>query len=358
MPTFDIIKEVKPTKTFRVASVIGKFDLQSENIVEHFKGDIDIPDNWQIGLIVGKSGTGKTTIAKQLFKEAYVTSHEYTAETVLDDMPKECSVEQITSAFNSVGFSSPPSWLKPYSVLSNGQKMRVDLARAILEKNELFVFDEFTSVVDRNVAQIGSFAMQKAIRKTNKKFIAVTCHFDVQDWLLPDWIFNTDTMTFQSFEGQKKNRPEIKFEIFNYGDKSIWKMFAKHHYLSHSHNNAANVFIATVNDEIAGFISILHLPHPKAKTIKKVHRLVILPDYQGAGIGLKFLNEVGKLYKQEKWRYTIVTSAPSLINALKKSNEWICKHYGRLKSDTGIIHGNNNKTYNSKQRITASFELK
>lgn len=358
MPTFDIVKEVKPSKTFRVASVIGKFDLQSENIIEHFKGDIDIPNEWQIGLIVGKSGTGKTTIAKQLFEDAYITSYNYSAETVLDDMPKECSVEQITSAFNSVGFSSPPSWLKPYSVLSNGQKMRVDLARAILEKNDLFVFDEFTSVVDRNVAQIGSFAMQKAIRKTKKKFIAVTCHFDVQDWLLPDWVFNTDTMTFQSFEGQKKNRPEIKFEIFHYGDKSIWKMFAKHHYLSHSHNNAANVFIATVNNQIAGFLSVLHLPHPKAKTIKKVHRLVILPDYQGAGIGIKFLNEVGSIYKKEKWRYTIVTSAPSLINALKKSEKWVCKHFGRMKADTGIIHGNNNKSNNSKERITASFEMK
>ena len=358
MPTFDIIKQVKPTKTFRVASVIGKFDLQSENIIEHFKGDINIPNEWQIGLIVGKSGTGKTTIAKQLFKNAYITSYNYKAETVLDDMPKECSVEQITSAFNSVGFSSPPSWLKSYSVLSNGQKMRVDLARAILEEQKFFVFDEFTSVVDRNVAQIGSFAMQKAIRKTDKQFIAVTCHFDIQDWLLPDWVFNTDTMTFQSFEGQKKNRPEIKFEIYNTRDKTIWKMFAKHHYLSHSHNNAANVFIATVNNEIVGFISVLHLPHPIAKTIKKVHRLVILPDYQGVGIGLKFLNEIGNIYKKDKWRYTIVTSAPSLINALKYSNLWVCKHLGRMVAKTGILHGNNDSNNNSKQRITASFELK
>jgi ABC-type lipoprotein export system ATPase subunit/GNAT superfamily N-acetyltransferase len=354
MPNFDIIKEVKPTKTFRVASVIGKFDLQSENVIEHFKGDIDIPDEWQVGLIVGKSGTGKTTIAKQLFEDAYITSYEYIAETVLDDMPKECSVEQITSAFNSVGFSSPPSWLKPYSVLSNGQKMRVDLARAILEKNELFVFDEFTSVVDRNVAQIGSFAMQKAIRKTDKKFIAVTCHFDVQDWLLPDWVFNTDTMTFQSFEGQKKNRPDIKFEIFNYGDKSIWKMFAKHHYLSHSHNNAANVFVATVNDEVAGFISILHFPHPKVKNMKKVHRLVILPDYQGAGIGLRLLNEIGNIYKHEQQRFNIMTSAPSLIFALKKSNKWDCVRYGRVSEvKKGVLEGTT-----SKNRITASFELK
>ena len=354
MPTFDIIKEVKPKQTFRVASVIGKFDLQSENIVEHFKGDIDLPKNWQIGLIVGKSGTGKTTIAKQLFPESYITSYEYTKETVLDDMPKECSVEQITSAFNSVGFSSPPSWLKPYSVLSNGQKMRVDLARAILEEQKFFVFDEFTSVVDRNVAQIGSFAMQKAIRKTDKQFIAVTCHFDVQEWLLPDWVFNTDTMTFQCFEGQKKNRPEIKFEIFQTADKSIWKMFAKHHYLSHTHNNAANVFIAMINGEIAGFLSVLHFPHPKAKNIKKVHRLVILPDYQGAGFGIKFLNEIGKYYKEQKFRYVIMTSAPSLIFNLKKSNLWNCIRYGRVsEAKKGVLEGTT-----SKNRITASFELK
>jgi len=197
MPSFNIIKTSEPKKTFRVASIMGKFDLENNQIKEHFEGNIDINKDWQIGLIVGKSGSGKTTIAKQLFPESYITNFEYSAETILDDMPKESSVEDITKAFNSVGFSSPPSWLKPYSVLSNGEKMRVDLARAILSEQNLFVFDEFTSVVDRNVAQIGSFAMQKAIRKSNKQFIAVTCHYDVEDWLLPDWVFDTDSMPFR-----------------------------------------------------------------------------------------------------------------------------------------------------------------
>jgi len=356
MPNFDIVKKCSPKKTFRVSSIIGRFDLLSENVEERFFGDISLPEKWQIGLIVGKSGTGKTTIAKQLFEHAYITNFEYSAESILDDMPKECSIGEITNAFNSVGFSSPPSWLKPYSILSNGQKMRVDLARAILEPTNFFVFDEFTSVVDRNVAQIGSFAMQKAIRKTDKQFIAVSCHFDVQDWLLPDWVFNTDTMTFQSFEGQKKNRPEIKFEIFQTGDKSIWKMFSKYHYLSHKHNNAANVFVAFINDELAGFLSVLHFPHPKANNIKKVHRLVILPDYQGAGFGIRFLNEVGKIYKKEKNRFNIVTSAPSLVSALKKNSIWIATRFGRTKeigrTSTQL------KGSTSKNRITASFELK
>lgn len=360
MPNFDIVKTNQPDLTFRVASVIGKYDLQSEKITENFKGEIKLSDNWKIGLIVGKSGSGKTTIAKQLFEDFYITNFKYKNKSILDDMPKECSVNQITKAFNSVGFSSPPSWLKPYSVLSNGEKMRVDLARAILEKNEMFVFDEFTSVVDRNVAKIGSLAIQKAIRKTNKKFIAVGCHYDIEDWLMPDWVFNTDSMSFQSFEGQKKNRPDINFKIYESKNKQIWKMFARHHYLNHSHNNAAHVYLATINNQIAGFLSVLHLPHPKAKNIKKVHRLVILPDFQGAGFGIKFLEEVGKIYKNQKYRYTIVTSAPSLIYALKKSKKWVCKNFGRLKGGgTGILHGKNSKTTsNSKNRITTSFEMK
>lgn len=355
MPTFDIVRKSEPTKSFRVASVMGKFDLQSNAIEERFTGDISLSDTWQIGLIVGKSGTGKTTIAKQLFSDCYITNFKYTADNILDDMSENKSVQDIVTTFNAVGFSSPPSWLKPYDVLSNGEKMRVDLARAILSDAHMFVFDEFTSVVDRQVAQIGSFAMQKAIRKTTKKFIAVTCHFDVEDWLLPDWIFNTDTMTFQNLEGQKKNRPEIKFEIFKTADKSIWKMFAKYHYLNHSHNDASSVYIGMVDDNIAGFISVIHFPHPKVKNMKRVHRLVVLPDYQGIGIGVKMLNEVGNVYKQNKERFTISTSSPSLIQCLKKDINWNCCRFGRTKEAKGSIKSIKGTT--SKNRVTASFEL-
>tara|TARA_R100001082_G_scaffold62196_1_gene34805 strand:- start:1669 stop:2748 length:1080 start_codon:yes stop_codon:yes gene_type:complete len=357
MPHFDIIKNNKADLSFRVSSVIGKFDLQSNKTIERFKGNINLPNEWQIGLIVGKSGSGKTTIAKQLFKDFYVTKFEYSNNSILDDMPENCSVSEITSAFNSVGFSSPPDWLKSYKVLSNGQKMRADLARAILEKKEMFVFDEFTSVLDRNVAKIGSFAIQKAIRKTNKKFIAVGCHYDVEDWLLPDWVFNTDNMSFHLLEGQKKNRPKIKFKIYETRNKRIWRMFAKYHYLSHIHNNAARVYIATINDEIAGFLSVLHFPHPTAHNLKKVHRLVILPDYQGAGFGIRFLNEIGKIYKKNKYRYTITTSAPSLIYALKKSQDWICRRFGRSKPQKATKATGMTKI-SSENRITANFEMK
>ena len=197
MPHFNIIRETKPEASFRTESVKGQFDLNLNKVVEHFEGNIDIEDkDWQIGLIVGSSGSGKSTIAREIFGADYVQGFEYDNRSVLDNMPEGLTTEQITKTFNSVGFATVWSWLKPYHVLSNGEKMRVDLARAILSRRDTIVFDEFTSVVDRTVAKTASSAISKAVRKTGKKFIAVACHFDIIDWLEPDWIYNTDEKRF------------------------------------------------------------------------------------------------------------------------------------------------------------------
>ncbi len=198
MPSFDIVKEVKPATTFRTANIISNFDLDVEHIHEHFAGNIDIESKeWNVGLIVGGSGTGKSTIARECFPDAYESSsYIYSAAAVVDDMPKGKSIKEIEMAFTSVGFASPPSWLKPYSVLSNGEKMRVDLARNILDDKDVIVFDEFTSVVNREVAKTSSYAISKAVRKQGKKFIAVACHRDIIEWLEPDWIYDTDEKRF------------------------------------------------------------------------------------------------------------------------------------------------------------------
>lgn len=197
MPSFDIIKEVNPNMTFRVSSIVGAFDLDVEHINEHFQGNIDIENKgWNVGLIVGGSGTGKSTIAKEIFPQHYIKHFEYNQKSVIDDMPKNKSIKDIEMTFTSVGFASPPSWLKPYDVLSNGEKMRVDLARSLLEDREIIVFDEFTSVVNREVAKTSSYAISKAVKKNKKKFVAVACHKDIIDWLEPDWIYDTDEKSF------------------------------------------------------------------------------------------------------------------------------------------------------------------
>lgn len=198
MPDFDINLKSVPSDSFRVARIMADFDVKKQHCAERIKGSINIPEKWNIGVIVGPSGTGKTTIAKKIFPEVLFSGFDYKHQSCIDDMPENCSVDEIERAFYSVGFGSVPSWLKPYNVLSNGEKMRVDLANALL-RYEMVAFDEFTSVVDRNVAITCCEAVEKAVRRDNKKFIAISCHYDILEYLRPDWVF--DTATMKSFFG-------------------------------------------------------------------------------------------------------------------------------------------------------------
>lgn len=134
-------------------------------------------------------------------------------------------------------------------------------------------------------------------------------------------------------------------------------MFKKYHYLSHEHNNAARVFLATLDGELCAFFSVLPFPHPIVKNKWKCHRIVVLPDFQGIGIGSILMDNIGEIYKENGKQLLIVTSSPSMISCLKKSKKWIITRKGRLSagSKTGHIHNRyNRQTYSSFERITVS----
>jgi GNAT superfamily N-acetyltransferase len=268
-------------------------------------------------------------------------------------------MSEIYQALTAVGFASPPDWLKSYHVLSNGEKMRCDIARAMLENKDMFVFDEFTSVVDRNIAQVASLAIQKAIRKNNRKFIAVTCHHDVQQWLMPDWVFNTDTMTFStlSLEEQKKNRPALQLDIVATDHKKFyWEMFKKYHYLTTSFNTSAHVWLCFVNGNLAGFCSFIAFPHPTAKNIWKAHRVVVFPDYQGVGVASNMLRIVADELKRLKKKVTLTSSNIAMIQALKKSPLWKCTRFGRMVRPSNASYDKHLAESFSCNKITAAFE--
>src|SRR5262249_46261186 len=152
--------EVELDRTPKVAQLEGIFDMPEKKLgaVEyHF--DVPLEDRpWQVGLITGPSGAGKSSVARALFGDARVSGYDWPpARSVVDsfgDMP----IRDVTAALSSVGFSSPPAWVKPFRVLSNGEQFRATMARALVDLRPLVVIDEFTSVVDRTVARIGAHA--------------------------------------------------------------------------------------------------------------------------------------------------------------------------------------------------------
>lgn len=179
-------------------------------------------------------------------------------------------------------------------------------------------FDEFTSVVDRNVARAVSAAVSKGIQggAIGGRFVAVTCHYDVEQWLEPDWVID---MATSSFSRRSLQRPPIKLEIVRCR-RSAWRLFARHHYLSGSLSTAARCYLALWDGAPVTFCASVSLIGRKNRF--RCSRLVTLPDYQGLGIGMAVLEAVGELHRQEGCRMNITASHPAVIGHCRRSPQW------------------------------------
>ena len=160
--------------------------------------DIDVDaEEWQVGLIVGPSGSGKTSMGRQLFgggKIVDLYSGWPMDRPIIDAIDPEGDFDGVTGALANVGLGDVPSWLRPFHALSNGQQFRAGLARAIVDAHDEIIIDEFTSVIDRQIAKIGAMAFSKGWRRNKgKRVVLLACHYDIIEWLQPDWVFDTGT---------------------------------------------------------------------------------------------------------------------------------------------------------------------
>lgn len=373
-----IKREISIKRSPRVIQCEGLFDIpQSKKAVESWHVKLQLDKPWHIGLIVGPSGSGKTTVAREIFGKDLVTGWPWSKDkAVIDDFPKALAIADITALLGSVGFSSPPSWLKPFHVLSNGEQFRVNLARTLAEKPDLAVIDEFTSVVDRTVAQVGSAALAKTIRAAGRRFIAVSCHYDIEDWLQPDWKLEMPAaaLAWRSL----RRRPELQIRIRR-THAGAWELFRRHHYLSHAIHPGSMCFLAEVATTVAtnestssknesarrgspdpaappwrpcAFTAVLHCPNASGGFFRE-HRTVCLPDFQGIGIGNAISEFVAGAMMCRGKGYGSTTSHPAMIRHRLRSPLWRCIRKPSLApgQSTGHVTQRSRAAY----RLTAGF---
>lgn len=324
MPVASAVIECAIPASFRTRQVLGMFDVPPAGKSRR-EFSVEIPDlagDWRLGAIVGPSGSGKSTIARKVYGRRFYTRRAWPRDkAIVDAFPKALSIKDITATLTSVGFSSPPAWLRPYATLSTGEQFRCDLARALLAGGDVVAFDEFTSVVDRTVAQVASAAIAKAIRQDRvpvRRFVAVTCHYDVLPWLTPDWV--VDMATCQLARGCLQ-RPGIDLEIVRC-DRAAWPTFAPHHYLTQELHASAQCYLTTWDGQAVAFIAIINAAGRIRR--RRVTRLVVLPDFQGVGIGRATLDAVARYFFQQGNLVTIATGHPAMIAALGRSRNWVC----------------------------------
>jgi GNAT superfamily N-acetyltransferase len=356
VPRADILRSVPVTRSARVMQLEGMFEVPpTQKSEERWSVNLPLDEKpWNVGLIVGPSGCGKTTIAREMFDAAMVSGYEWPDDrSIVDAFPERMSIKDVTAILSSVGFSSPPSWLRPFRVLSNGEQFRVTIARAIAEGADLTVVDEFTSVVDRTVAKIGSAAIAKTIRKRGLQFIGVACHYDIIEWLQPDWMYEpaTDIFSWRSVQP----RPRIELEICRV-HREAWKIFKHHHYLDTNLHQATACFVGMVEGRPAAFTGVLAFPHAKRPGWRE-HRTVCLPDFQGVGIGNAISEFVAGVYRTKGRPYFSTTSSPAMIYHRARSRVWTMNRKPSRAAKQGATSGLDQTLRVSNKRFTAGFEF-
>lgn len=329
--------------SYRAARVKSLFNAENGcNFNLDAKLDIDDGD-WQIGVVVGPSGSGKTSIGNLIFGEpAFYTPKWPNNAPIVDAVAPKGDFDDVTNAFAAVGLGNVPAWLRPYTVLSNGEKFRADMARLICEAPAQAVVDEFTSVVDRQIARFGALAFAKAWRRTkDTKVVLLTPHYDVIDWLEPDWVYDTAQDQFQRGRGLWR-RPRFDLELFATNWR-YWPEFEPHHYLKVPLMVAARCYVGAVEGERVCHLAMGTMNKGK-RAEARACRLVVKPEWQGAGVGLRFLNWCCELQRQggegarlEGRRVTTSfhTSHPGLCMALRRDPKW--------RQISAALHGSSKK---------------
>jgi len=309
------------------------FNLDLEKL-----GESELGYRWKLGTIVGPSGTGKSCNMKRIAEGKYseIPLSWDTSLAVLDQLHSD---KHEALALVSAAALPTAAALRPFHVLSSGERARAELARHLGDaKGHRICLDEFTSCLDRTTARKVCHGISKYVRSTPRglQVVVATVHEDIVDWLLPDWTLESGSGVVTVFDGEEPTAssidalhrrlefmprslskatglevdevrellkpPSLSFQLRRLDgctqSREVYqKIFEEHHYMKgappmglyglilRDSSNRPAAFHGCAIMVGAGFTNMS----------MRESRLVVLPEFQGFGLGPRLSNCVGKL---------------------------------------------------------------
>jgi energy-coupling factor transporter ATP-binding protein EcfA2 len=349
--------------SFRCVKAANSLDIDAEKkSIHHFAVDADLETPYSVGLIVGASGSGKTTLAQHIFGSDCFATLLDPARPVIEQFPEAFSYDECAAILSGVGLTAVPCWIRPAYTLSNGQKARAECAlQMAAQRDGVTVIDEWTSVVDRTVAKVMSHCIQKHARKTGKRVVLNSCHYDVIDWLNPDWVIDCNKQTFidrRSLCRDFRRAERLEFGIREI-DRYSWRYFSRYHYLTDSVPGGLVRFYGVFHGkEQIGFQCFANYVPQKPGMAKLMHsnRTVIHPDYAGFGLGIKVINATSLLMSRKGYDVRAKFSSTPVYLAMKRQAAWQLENIQR---DTPKPGGNMDRKVGFRRHVkTYSFSFK
>lgn len=246
----------------RVIEISDAFGVGIDETHKHIiVENLTIPD-FNILYLTGMSGSGKSSLLNEFKKEYDFIEPKFNEESddpIIDTIGND--LNEALYLLNLVGLGEAFLYVKPYKILSDGQKYRFKIAKLIESNQKVWCIDEFCSFLDRTTASIVSYNIQKIARKLDRKVIVATAHNDLQQFLQADYVFD-----FCMGEGLviEKNTNEIINPFLNdikieEGNISDYKKLGKYHYKNTEARFIKHIFKMMYKDILVG-IAVYAMP--------------------------------------------------------------------------------------------------
>lgn len=291
---------------------------QKYDIRDYVESPIKIPElpTEGIVLIVGTSGSGKSTILRSLGHNQAMSVSP--CSTVIENFSSAEHGEELLLA---CGLRSIPAWFRPPGTLSNGEYHRFEMALAL--DQGIKVVDEFTSVVDRDTAKALAYSVRRYHDRNPGVLYIASCHRDIIDWLDPDYIYDTDLQELSARRSlcHRLGRPPITLHIRS-TTPNDWVRFQKYHYLDTRMSRSVHCYLGLIGDKPVAFHAAIHSTNRDIHSYWRGHRTVVLPEFQGLGIGTAFSDAIAQIYVDRGLRYFSKTAHPSFGEHRERSELW------------------------------------
>lgn len=291
----------------------AKYDIK-----DYVESPVKLPDLPKDGivLIVGTSGSGKTTILRTVDDPTPIQIDN--TKSVIENFSTPEQGEELLLA---CGLRTIPAWFRTPNTLSNGEFHRFEIAVGLDQGHT--IIDEFTSVVDRDTAKSLALSIRKYFDRNPGVLYIASCHRDIIDWLDPEWVYDTDLQKLDNRRCPFRlgTRPELALTIRG-TSPDLWRLFSKYHYLDTGMSRSVHCYVLLLGDKPIGFHAAIHSTNRDIHSYWRGHRTVILPEFQGMGIGTAFSDAIAQMYVDKGLRYFSKTAHPSFGEHREKSPLW------------------------------------
>lgn len=299
--------------------------------------------DFNVGVILGSSGSGKTSLAKKMFGENFDQVSLDMSRPVIDQFPETMAYDDCVNALTGMGLTSIPCWIRPAFTLSNGQRARAEAALRLASAGDsIVVIDEWTSVVDRSTAKVMSHRIQKEARRSGKKIILLSCHYDVIDWINPDFIVDCNNQSYVNRKASgeveaHKRQDTLRLEL-RACSKESWRLFSRYHYLSQNLAPDTKFTFGLFNGKEQ--IAFCAFTRYAFKDMKMLHsnRVVVHPDYVGLGLGIRMVDEASEFLSGLGFKIRAKFTSRAMLKARLRNPRWmlIKKEQVTSKADNSI----------------------